>query len=482
MVINFNQNNMIEIGYYMTIITLYKQGESQRKIARLVGHDRKTVRKIIKRYKEEGITESTKNSKISALEGYKDLIIGLMEKEMSGVRIHEELRKEGLEISYPSVARYVESIKGKNNVCVRFHTEAGEEAQVDFGYVGLLPKKDGKKGKAWVFNMRLSYSRLDYYEIVNDQSVETFLMCHINAFRNFGGVPKLVKIDNLKAAVLEANFYEPVYQRAYKALSEHYGYEIIPCRVRKPQEKGKVEAGIKYVKSNFFKGREFNSREDVEEQLRDWVKYKCNSRIHGTTKKIPQEVFVNEERKLLKELPLEPYTIGILAKRKVCKDCHITVEGSYYSAPYKYVGKLVEVHIKEKLVSILHDGKEIAAHIKSGEKGAFVTNESHYNKYKLFTPESSEYRSNYQEKMKKIGENAGELFVVILAKKPNSWYRIAKGILNLKTLYDNNVIDLACKRALVFEITEYSAVKNICKTGSYNLPIDNEVAHAKAYN
>ena len=190
-------------------------------------------------------------------------------------------------------------------------------------------------------------------------------MCHINAFRNFGGVPKLVKIDNLKAAVLEANFYEPVYQRAYKALSEHYGYEIMPCRVRKPQEKGKVEAGIKYVKSNFFIGREFKSREDVEEQLGVWVKYTCNSRIHGTTKKIPQEVFVNEERKFLKELPLEAYTIGILAKRKVCKDCHITVEGSYYSAPYKYVGKLVEVHIKEKLVSILHDGKEIATHIKS---------------------------------------------------------------------------------------------------------------------
>jgi len=178
--------------------------------------------------------------------------------------------------------------------------------------------------------MRLSYSRLDYYEIVNDQRVEIFLMCHINAFRDFGGVPKLVKIDNLKAAMVEANFYEPVYQRAYKTLNEHYAFEIIPCRVRKPQEKGKVEAGIKYVKGNFFKRREFKSREDVEEQLRDWVKYKCNSRIHGTTKKIPQEVFANEERRLLKELPLEAYTISILAKRKVCKDCHITVEGSYY--------------------------------------------------------------------------------------------------------------------------------------------------------
>lgn len=473
---------MIEIGYFMTIITLYKQGESQRKIAKLVGHDRKTVRRIIKLYKEKGVIEPIRKQKESALDGYKELIIKLMEKDISGVRIHEELTKEGLKISYPSVARYLESIKGKNNVCVRFHTKAGEEAQVDFGYVGLLPSTNGKKAKAWVFNMRLSYSRLDYYEIVNDQKVETFLMCHINAFRNFGGVPKLVRIDNLKAAILEANFYEPVYQRAYKAMSEHYGYEIIPCRVRKPQEKGKVEAGIKYVKSNFFKGRSFSNKADVENQLNDWVKYKCNSRVHGTTKKIPQEVFLSEEKKCLKELPIKPYTIGILAKRKVCKDCHITVESSYYSVPYKYVGKLVEVHIREKLISILHEGKEIAVHTKSEEKGSFITNTSHYNKYKLFNPESSEYRSSYQEKMKQIGGFAGKLFAVILDKKPNSWYRTTRGILSLKTLYDDHTIDLACKRALAFEITEYSTVKNICKTGSYNLPIDNEVAHAAAYN
>ena len=116
------------------------------------------------------------------------------------------------------------------------------------------------------------------------------------------------------------------------------------------------------------------------------------------------------------------------------------------------------------------------------EKGAFITNISHYNKDKLFNPESSEYRSSYQEKMKQIGSFAGKLFVVILDKKQNSWYRTTRGILSLKTLYDNHTIDLACKRALAFEITEYSTVKNICKTGSYNLPIDHEVAHAATYN
>lgn len=463
----------------MSIITLYKQGISQRQISKIVGHDRKTVRRIIRRYKEDGITEPVKMSKELVLDKYKDKIIELMEKDLSGVRIQEELSREGLKISYSSVVRYIKKIKGKNNICVRFHTEVGEEAQVDFGYIGLLPMGDGKKRKAWVFNMRLSYSRLDYYEIVYDQKVETFLRCHINAFQYFKGVPKLVKIDNLKAGVLEANFYEPIYQRQYKALSEHYGYEIIPCRIRKPQEKGKVESGIKYVKNNFFKGRKFKDLKDAEQRLERWIETTCNSRIHGTTKKVPKELYDNEEKEKLKELPIEEFCMGILSKRKVCRDCHVTVENSYYSVPYKYVGKFVEVHVKVNLISILHEGKELATHIRSKEKGVFITNTSHYNQYKIFDHKSEEYRSNYKERMQDIGNNAKELFVEILIKKPNSWYRTTNGILALKKIYKKDVIDMACKRALAFEITEYSKVKNICKTGSYNLPIDKEVRNAK---
>ena len=130
------------------------------------------------------------------------------------------------------------------------HTLPGEEAQVDFGYLGLTYYK-GKKRKTWVFNMRLSYSRLDYYEIVYDQRVETFIQGHINAFYYFAGIPQYVKIDNLKAAILKANFYEPIYQELYKNFAYHYGFHPLPCRVRRPNDKGKVESGIKYVKNNF---------------------------------------------------------------------------------------------------------------------------------------------------------------------------------------------------------------------------------------
>ena len=110
--------------------------------------------------------------------------------------------------------------------------------------------------------MRLSYSRLDYYEKVYDQKVKTFIQCHINAFESFQRVADSVRIDNLKAAILEANFYEPIYQKVYRDFSNYYGFKSIPCRIYKPNDKGKVESGIKYVKINFFKGRSFTSGND----------------------------------------------------------------------------------------------------------------------------------------------------------------------------------------------------------------------------
>jgi len=137
-----------------------------------------------------------------------------LEDNLSGVRIHEKINEEGVRVGYSTVKDYIRQVKRRENIFIRMHTLPGEEAQVDFGYTGYTLYK-GKKRKTWVFNMRLSYSQLDYYEAVYDQRVEIFIRCHINAFNYFKGVPRYVKIDNLKAAILEANFYEPIYQELY---------------------------------------------------------------------------------------------------------------------------------------------------------------------------------------------------------------------------------------------------------------------------
>ena len=242
---------MLREAMYTTIKTLWGKGHNKAQIARLTGHDWKTISKVVRAIKL-GQSAPEKKPHIRLLDLHQEKILELIGQDLSALRMHQILLSEGIKVSYTTVKDYVFEIKRKNNIFMRIHTEPGEEAQVDFGYAGYTLDNKGKRRKTWVFNMRLSFSRLDFYKKVYDQKVETFIACHIDAFGYFSGVPKRVKIDNLKAAILEANFYEPVYQRLYKQFSEHYGFQSIPCRIYQPNDKGKVESGIKYVKNNFF--------------------------------------------------------------------------------------------------------------------------------------------------------------------------------------------------------------------------------------
>jgi transposase len=128
----------------------------------MTGHDWKTVSKVIKAInKGKGLEKKPHPKKLNS---YQEMILKWLESDVSGVRIHELLQEQGLTISYSTVKLYLRDIKARQKICVRFNTKPGEEAQVDFGYVGKLPDASGKIRKAWVFNMRLSFSRLDYYE------------------------------------------------------------------------------------------------------------------------------------------------------------------------------------------------------------------------------------------------------------------------------------------------------------------------------
>ncbi len=123
----------------------------------------------------------------------------------------------------------------------------------------------------------------------------------------------------------------------YKDFAAYYKFSPIPCRVASPNDKGKVESGIKFVKGNFFKARALNGSTDLERQLRAWNSDK-NNRIHGTTRKVPYEVFMEEEKNALISLPPSRFAISKISTRKVYHDCHIYVDYNYYSVPYEYVG------------------------------------------------------------------------------------------------------------------------------------------------
>ena len=389
---------MISEAMKTTIKTLFEKGYNKSQISRMLQIDRKTVRAKLKESDEE---LPQKKTRPTILDPHKEYIQIEVNKDIQAKRIFEDLvRDYDYQGSYDTVKKYIHSIREKKSkVYMVLNTQPGEEAQVDFGYIGLL-NINGKKKKAWIFVMTLSYSRYMYVQIVLDQKVQTFINCHKNAFKYFNGVPEIVKIDNLKAAILEADFYEPTIQKDYAAFAAYYGFLAQPCRVYTPTDKGKVESNVKYVKNSCFKGRNFKDIEEAKGFLATWLKDTANKRIHGTTKKVPFEVFSEIEKACLTALPKEDY---ILSNSQICHvatNCHVCYKSNYYSVPYGYVGKDVQAIEMNGLLRIYSDNKEIALHtIANCEKGKFLTDINHYPHSKNIT--ISEILSTQKIKCKK---------------------------------------------------------------------------------
>lgn len=451
---------------WTTIKTLKEQGYKNKKIAEILNINRKTICRILKKI-ASGQNEPKRKIVDSILKVHQDYIAYKVAKGLTAVRIYQDLIKDRqYSGSYDTVKRYVKKIKLSQDIFMHNPTIPAEEAQVDFGYAGLLRDIiDEKLHKSWIFCMELVHSNKSYYEIVFNQDVKTFLKCHINAFRYFCGVPKTVKIDNLKSAILKASFYETEYQKEYINFANYYGFKPIPCRIATPTDKASVECGIKYVKNNFLKAREFENIVDANKQLRYWQDNICNKRIHGTTKKVPDEVFEKEEKALLLPLPEKDYDISEWVKRTVSCTCHISYKNNFYSLPYQYVHQEVIVQITDKLLKVYADNKLVATHTLIEAKGKFQTNPSHYPEYKSI-PET-QLKEKYRQKMIEIGEDALRYFECLVKKQPGYWMRSVKGIIKLSDEYGKRNIDIACSRALHFGVYGYKVIKSICEKGLF---------------
>ena len=455
-----------------TIITLYRQGNPKAQIARIVGVDRKTVQRVIKRYESGKEVKDTKPHP-SYWDEYRDVIEAALSKGLSITRIYQDLNESSeITVGYTSLRDYVrKAFPERKEAYMVLHCEPGEEAQIDYGYIGTIVV-EGKRKKAWVFVMTLSHSRYMYAEISFSQSVESFIKSHINAFRYFNGVPRLAKIDNLKAAIIEADFYEPLTQRTYAEFANHYGFLPFPCQVREPVQKGKVERGVGYIKDNCFKGREFISVEDAKGFLSNWLETIANVRTHGTTRKVPRKVFDEIEKKAL--LPL-PGTDFIFSKSKEVMgnfDCHISYGGNYYSIPHTYVGLTLKAIEVNNILKIFHKEKEVALHIvRHDTKGVHYTDKNHYPKGKGIS--STDLLSSYKAKMIEIGEGAAEFCrrYEIDVRANMNYHRLLAGIISLRKRYPDVVVDQACRRACYYGNISYRAVKNICERGYESLPL-----------
>jgi hypothetical protein len=224
--------------------------------------------------------------------------------------------------------------------------------------------------------MVLSYSRLLYVEFTLSQCLEDFLSCHLNAFRAFGGVPKKIRYDNLKAVVLSRCGADVRFNHQFMEFSGVYGFEPAPCNVARGNEKGKVENGIYYLRINFLPGRKVQWP-DINRQVQDWLSEVANVRLHRTTQERPVDRWEREKPFLL-ALPARPYDASITRAVRSSHQALVRFEGNFYSVPHRYAYKTLILKATAAQVRILSDTQEIAVHPRSFDRGALIDNPKHY--------------------------------------------------------------------------------------------------------
>lgn len=301
-----------------------------------------------------------------AAAAYRTAITEKLDAGLSLQRVWQDLVEEySYGASYESVKRFARTLTPMRRAVGVFHCAPADEAQVDFfqGAPTLEPRT-GEWRRPWVFRMTLCHSRHGYEEAVWDQKLETFLRLHEHAFRDFGGVPKVVRHDNLKAAVVRACFYDPDSHEVYLAFARHWGFTPLPTQPRHPQENGKQERSGGYVKGNALKGRRFDSLEAQNAFLRHWNRTIARLRIHGTTRRQVWTHFVEAEQRVLQPLAAMAFPIFTAGERTVHGDGHVEVAGSFYPVPIGLLGQAVRVQWDAHLVRVFHRDALVAVHTK----------------------------------------------------------------------------------------------------------------------
>lgn len=315
----------------------------------------------------------------SSVEDVADFIDEKRRAGLGPTAIHALLteQRSGFSGSLSAIKRLHKRLKNaagprEEDVSIPVHTAPGEQAQVDFGYVGkLLDPVTKRKRKAWVFIMVLSHSRMLFARVVFSQDVQTWLDLHRRAFAFFGGVPEVIVPDNLKAAVIKAAFKSDEMgevNRSYRELARHYGFRIDPTPAYSPEKKGKVESAVKYAKGSFFEPRADTllEIEDTNERLLGWVRETANPRVHGTTKRHPIEVFEAIEKDALLGMPTEAFVPVLWHRGVLGRNCHVTFRGRFYSAPWSLIGKEAWVKVRGNAVTLYIDDERVADHRLNG--------------------------------------------------------------------------------------------------------------------
>ena len=328
---------MVPMGSIFLIHQLKQDGHSISEIARRLNMDRKTVRKKL----ETGLEPPSYKARppvVSVLEPYKPYLKQKLDEHpgLSAKRLLREITNMGYTGSYTTLTEYLRTIRApkSNQFERRFETAPGQQAQVDFArFTTRFRSEPDVERVVWLFLMVLGFSRFMVGQFAWRQTLDTVVRCHIESFRELGGVPQQCLYDRMKTAVLgEPEPGNVVYHPTLMSLGSHYGFVPKACKAYRAKTKGKVERPFRYVRQDFFLDSDFDDIDDLNEQFSHWRLSIANARKHGTTQRVVNDAFL-EERESLGLMPVGNFNDVLSMERRTTKDGMVSVDGNLYSVP-----------------------------------------------------------------------------------------------------------------------------------------------------
>ncbi len=338
------------------------EGLSIRAIALRAGAHRHTVRKALKMKHPPSRSGRRRGGIIDPYRGW--LMAKLQQyPELSAKRLLDMLREQGYPGGYSTVKECAAELRpALKPAYMTLSFAPGECAQTDWGVWRAVDVPGGRRRLSF-FAMVLCHSRMLYIEFFFSESLECWLQAHRNAFEYFGGVPERVMVDNCKTAVLKPKRSGSAaeFNPAYDEFAGHYGFKPVACNPGRPNEKGRVESAVGYVKSSFLAGRAPERPEVLNPAATHWLGNTANTRIHGTTGRRPAELFEEAEKAALRPLPAGPHPCATVRQAAADSRFRVTVDTNLYSVPCRLASRRLTVHLHAGRVSVYDGNNGLAA-------------------------------------------------------------------------------------------------------------------------
>ena len=403
------------------------------------------------------------------IEAHRDQIKTMLETN-SVATVYQRLRDEaGLAVGITSFRRYVDSEfpdeTARDKVTVlRPEVPAGEEAQIDYGYLGSWTDPVlNRVRRVWAFVMVLACSRHMFVRPVFSMDARSWVAAHLAAFTFFGGVPRRLVPDNLANAVNKPDIYDPKFNKAYAELCSHYSCLVDPARRAKPTDKPRVERPMPYVRDSLWRGRDWADEADMQTRALRWCMEVAGQRHHRSLDgAAPLAVFEAIEADALIPLPTAPFELASWSTPTVGRDCYIRVGRALYTVPWRYIGREVDARASDRTVEVFCDATVIKtwARIERGRQTDWGD----------FPPEKVAF---FMRTPTWCRRRAGELgpsvaAVVEALMEINALYRLrsAQGVVGLGDKYSAARLDAACAKALAVGDPSYRTIKGILAAGT----------------